>query len=165
MSGGSSFITFADESQQNSKANTFTDNSLISEDDTDVDDECDLQDTESNRLLRTNSESGPVFLYIQMELCKETLKDWLAHNSINREYVCVIKIFHEIVTAVEYVHAQEMMHRDLKVMTNACSRTAGLDIYSSLLPPICSLSISISPSSLSSLSCLSHLYSVMCAVV
>ncbi|XP_062519888.1 eukaryotic translation initiation factor 2-alpha kinase-like [Corticium candelabrum] len=114
MSGGSSFITFADESQQNSKANTFTDNSLISEDDTDVDDECDLQDTESNRLLRTNSESGPVFLYIQMELCKETLKDWLAHNSINREYVCVIKIFHEIVTAVEYVHAQEMMHRDLK---------------------------------------------------
>lgn len=55
------------------------------------------------------------FLYIQMELCqKESLKDWLLQN-LTREQKFVFNIFNDIVRAVEYVHDNQLMHRDLKV--------------------------------------------------
>lgn len=55
------------------------------------------------------------FLYIQMELCqKESLKDWLFQNQ-KREQKTTFNIFNDIVRAVEYVHDNQLMHRDLKV--------------------------------------------------
>lgn len=55
------------------------------------------------------------FLYIQMELCqRESLKDWLLQNEIrNKKTIC--DMFNDIVKAVEYVHDNQLMHRDLKV--------------------------------------------------
>nr|XP_023011887.1 eukaryotic translation initiation factor 2-alpha kinase [Leptinotarsa decemlineata] len=56
----------------------------------------------------------PVFLYIQMQLCqKDSLKEWLRTNSY-RDYDFVIDIFSQILEAVQYVHLQGLIHRDLK---------------------------------------------------
>ncbi|XP_041370908.1 eukaryotic translation initiation factor 2-alpha kinase 3-like [Gigantopelta aegis] len=56
-----------------------------------------------------------LYLYIQMQLCKrETLKDWLSANTLNRNRPVILDIFTQIVCAVDYVHGQGLMHRDLK---------------------------------------------------
>ena len=58
-----------------------------------------------------------LYLYIQMQLCKrETLKDWLASNTLNRDRHMVLDMFDQIVCAIEYVHDCGLMHRDLKVI-------------------------------------------------
>ncbi|CAL4232530.1 unnamed protein product, partial [Meganyctiphanes norvegica] len=54
------------------------------------------------------------FMYIQMELCKkESLRDWLVKNR-DRDVHEVYSIFNDIIRAVEYVHDNQLMHRDLK---------------------------------------------------
>lgn len=56
-----------------------------------------------------------VFVYIQMQLCKkETLKDWLFCNK-HRDKLEMIKIFMQLLDAVNYVHSNKLIHRDLKV--------------------------------------------------
>lgn len=59
---------------------------------------------------------GPkLYVFIQMQLCKrETLKDWLNANTLNRDRHMVLDMFDQIVCAVEYVHERGLMHRDLK---------------------------------------------------
>lgn len=57
-----------------------------------------------------------VYLYIQMQLCrKDTLKDWLRINCEKRDKTTIFDLFYQIVDAVEYVHSQDLIHRDLKV--------------------------------------------------
>ena len=57
-----------------------------------------------------------LYLFIQMQLCKrETLKDWLNANTLNRDRHMVLDMFDQIVSAIEYVHDCGLMHRDLKV--------------------------------------------------
>ena len=57
-----------------------------------------------------------LYLFIQMQLCKhETLKDWLALNTLNRDRHMLLDIFDQITSAIEYVHELGLMHRDLKV--------------------------------------------------
>lgn len=66
--------------------------------------------------------SAKMFLFIQMQLCKKkSLKDWLKDNVNNRPRDAVIHMFDQIVQAVEYVHEQGLIHRDLKVKHLACS--------------------------------------------
>ncbi|XP_054167249.1 eukaryotic translation initiation factor 2-alpha kinase-like [Oppia nitens] len=75
-----------------------------------------LKDREANKSAnRPNTISPRCYLYIQMQLCrKDTLKDWLLNNSINRNSHTVLDIFDQIVSAVHYVHSTGLMHRDLK---------------------------------------------------
>ncbi|XP_057306248.1 eukaryotic translation initiation factor 2-alpha kinase 3-like [Hydractinia symbiolongicarpus] len=57
----------------------------------------------------------PLFLYIQMQLCKQaTLKDWLSERTSAISLKRSMDIFMQIVHAVDYFHGQGMMHRDLK---------------------------------------------------
>ena len=60
---------------------------------------------------------GPkIFLYIQMQLCqKESLKDWLTNNTLNRSRERLLDLYHQVVSAVQFLHDYGMMHRDLKV--------------------------------------------------
>ncbi|CAG2115044.1 unnamed protein product [Medioppia subpectinata] len=71
----------------------------------------------NRRPLNLNPVLPRCYLYIQMQLCrKDTLKDWLLNNSLNRDSNTVLDIFDQIVSAVHYVHSMGLMHRDLKVM-------------------------------------------------
>jgi hypothetical protein len=57
-----------------------------------------------------------MFLFIQMQLCRrESLREWLRDNVSNRSTCVVLPMFEQIVQAVEYVHLQGLIHRDLKV--------------------------------------------------
>ena len=63
-----------------------------------------------------------LYLYLQMQLChQDTLKDWLMNHTPNRERLMTLDIFEQIVSAVHYVHAKGLIHRDLKVCVNLSS--------------------------------------------
>lgn len=60
--------------------------------------------------------STKMFLYIQMQLCQRlSLREWLKEQSSTRDPLRILNIFQQIVDAVEYVHLQGLIHRDLKV--------------------------------------------------
>ena len=64
----------------------------------------------------SDTSTSKLYLYIQMQLYQEdTLKEWLAKNTLSRDRHMILTIFDEIVCAVDYVHKQGLMHRDLKV--------------------------------------------------
>lgn len=64
---------------------------------------------------RTSKNEQTVYLYIQMQLCKEeSLKEWLTLNRNCRSSGECVKIFHQVVNAVIYIHEQDLIHRDLK---------------------------------------------------
>lgn len=70
----------------------------------------------NNVTLVENLHVEKVYLYIQMQLCrKDTLKDWLKTNCEQRDKTTIFDLFYQIVDAVEYVHSQDLIHRDLKV--------------------------------------------------
>ncbi|KAA0718367.1 Interferon-induced, double-stranded RNA-activated protein kinase [Triplophysa tibetana] len=58
------------------------------------------------------------YLFIQMEFCEGgTLTTWIQKRKINRKQRTIRKIyriFHEIISGVEYFHSQNLIHRDLK---------------------------------------------------
>ncbi|KAK2186426.1 hypothetical protein NP493_200g02009 [Ridgeia piscesae] len=56
-----------------------------------------------------------LLLYIQMQLCRrESLKDWLCANTLDRDPKQMLCVFDQILLAVDYVHECGMIHRDLK---------------------------------------------------
>lgn len=67
----------------------------------------------------TEGLSGKKYLYIQMELCDKTLKNWIeARNSLDedpRRKVDSLTLALQIVSGVEYIHSKNLIHRDLKV--------------------------------------------------
>jgi len=57
-----------------------------------------------------------LYLYIQMQLCQpQSLKDWLNSNTLSRDKYQLLNMFHQIASAIGYVHQCGLMHRDLKV--------------------------------------------------
>nr|KAG5712247.1 hypothetical protein BaRGS_014597 [Batillaria attramentaria] len=63
-----------------------------------------------------------ITLYIQMELCSTTLQDWLVerntrlasdHELLNSSGD-IMRIFHQTLQGVDYIHSHGMIHRDLK---------------------------------------------------
>ena len=57
------------------------------------------------------------YLYIQMELCKrKSLKERL-QDEPTKDDPERIRIYREIVSAVDYLHSSGLMHRDLKVLS------------------------------------------------
>lgn len=71
-------------------------------------------DTTSN--ANSERKSTRHYLYIQMQLChKNSLREWLKDNTKTRDMKYILNIFSQIVQAVEYVHLQGLIHRDLKV--------------------------------------------------
>lgn len=67
---------------------------------------------------RKSAKTSRVYLYIQMQLCqKNSLREWLRDN-LERDQNTVLNMFDQIVQAVEYVHLQGLIHRDLKVSLN-----------------------------------------------
>lgn len=91
---------------------------LEAENKTDELDECG-QESASLPVETAGLHVEKVYLYIQMQLCrKDTLKDWLKTNCEIRDKTTIFDFFYQIVDAVEYVHSQDLIHRDLKVSTS-----------------------------------------------
>ncbi|XP_073690648.1 interferon-induced, double-stranded RNA-activated protein kinase-like [Garra rufa] len=59
-----------------------------------------------------------IYLFIQMDFCEGgNLTDWIkARNDMRKQRTTVEshKIFYEIITGVEFIHANNLIHRDLK---------------------------------------------------
>ncbi|XP_033368513.1 interferon-induced, double-stranded RNA-activated protein kinase isoform X1 [Parus major] len=63
-----------------------------------------------------NSDQKICCLFIQMEFCEQgTLENWIAKKREDRKYHAVAQTkFLQIVKGVEYIHSEELIHRDLK---------------------------------------------------
>jgi serine/threonine protein kinase len=74
-------------------------------------------------VMTSSPKPSRMYLFIQMQLCRrESLKEWL-RDQPDRSTDTVLQMFDQIVQAVEYVHVQGMIHRDLKVRTVRCGCT------------------------------------------
>ncbi|XP_012935928.1 eukaryotic translation initiation factor 2-alpha kinase [Aplysia californica] len=81
----------------------------------DISPSCRADTAEKQGNKKSDSSGTKYFLYIQMQLYrKETLKDWLCNNTLNRGRQTILDIFDQIVCAVDYLHRCGLMHRDLK---------------------------------------------------
>lgn len=74
----------------------------------------------SNTWRLNRSISSPVMLlYIQMQLCPQTLRHWLnSRNGLDTELHSVdleLSIFRQIVEGIHYIHSTNIIHRDVKV--------------------------------------------------
>ncbi|GMS86694.1 hypothetical protein PENTCL1PPCAC_8869, partial [Pristionchus entomophagus] len=63
-----------------------------------------------------NYKASSVFIYIQMQLCNFSLTNWLCENSSpeSRKLPRMKSWFKQIVSAMAYIHARKLIHRDLK---------------------------------------------------
>ncbi len=76
-----------------------------------------------------------IILYIQMQLCEDTLQGWL-ESCTNVDTTTVLSIFRQICKGLKYIHSEGIIHRDLKpsnifLLIRDLSRDSGTRSFSS----------------------------------
>ncbi|GMT09814.1 hypothetical protein PFISCL1PPCAC_1111, partial [Pristionchus fissidentatus] len=66
----------------------------------------------NNQMVHVSDNS--VFFYIQMQHYNGSLKNWISENQRPRDLVRMRTWFKQIVEAVEYMHDNGLIHRNLK---------------------------------------------------
>ena len=108
----SSFSIAFENSSTESSATKNESNQLNSSHQVDVDSHSDVYQLKSEEksveaLKTARKTDAKMFLYIQMQLCrKESLREWLRAYVSHRDPHQLLKMFNEIIRAVEYVHLQ-----------------------------------------------------------
>ncbi|XP_073690909.1 interferon-induced, double-stranded RNA-activated protein kinase-like isoform X2 [Garra rufa] len=73
---------------------------------------------ENNGTDGLDSSNHRTYLFIQMEFCMGgTLTNWIKARNLKEKQRITVEIhqvFYEIITGVEYIHANKLIHRDLK---------------------------------------------------
>ena len=101
-----------------------------------------LQEIPTQEENRTHSNYDKAVLYIQMQLCGQTLRNWLdarnnfgnmSQSETNVSHLDNVSIFRQILRGVEYIHSQNILHRDLKprnvFISNTTSNSMGENIH------------------------------------
>lgn len=72
--------------------------------------------------------SSALLLYIQMQLCPQTLRQWLntrngrsAASPVLEAIESELSIFRQIVQGIGYIHERNIIHRDIKVLLRSLS--------------------------------------------
>lgn len=80
-------------------------------------------------LSRSDQDPSQKFLYIEMELCSSgTLQLWIENENKSQSHDRKeesLRIFRQVVRGVEYIHANDFIHRDLKVRRTPPNRAWG----------------------------------------
>jgi serine/threonine protein kinase len=131
----SSYIVFE-------KSETDDDNDEIEfkyDDDDNTDFEIENEDFDDDVSVKSIKKDDKLayYIYIQMELCqRETLRHWLdKFKNENRGRLQIIIIFQQILNAISYIHSQDLIHRDLKVILLTILKKKILICFLSLLKP------------------------------
>ena len=73
----------------------------------------------------SSADCSVTWLYIQMELCRGgTLKNWLDRTRKDRPLDRCVTVFESVAKAIDYLHGENFMHRDIKVSPQSFHSTS-----------------------------------------
>ncbi|XP_011862136.1 PREDICTED: interferon-induced, double-stranded RNA-activated protein kinase-like [Vollenhovia emeryi] len=129
----SNTVTFSSKSKENfDQTNTDTDTSNSSHKKSNL----------TVSIIYTPKENQPsMTLYIQMALCEETLQQWLLSKTSATPGPLAKEIFRQILSGVDYMHSQQIVHHDIKPSNIFISNSGRLQIQLSDFGLACRLQI------------------------
>ncbi|KAF7997610.1 hypothetical protein HCN44_006181 [Aphidius gifuensis] len=98
-------------------------------DDDDDDDESRTSDSDSVvQYEAPKPKKNYLKLYIQMELCKNTLEEWMNKRTEQTSPIVIEEILLQLLNALDYIHKKDAVHHDIKPSNIFIDTTEGIQI-------------------------------------